>query len=81
MRQKIDYFKNINLSNKNERYLQILEYELDYLIEHYNLHGFLLAPVGAFEGIQGLLPAYFSENNTFRYLLSSNNYQCIKSLK
>ena len=65
LRRKCDIFDNTTLNQIDNRHLELLKYELDFLITNFKHKGFLLAPI-AFGGVSSSLPDNFKQNKTFR---------------
>ena len=65
LRKKAELLKNPE-DDGEKVYLDMLKYDLDMLIKHYHLKGFLLAPVAFFGGVQVTIPNFFMNNNVFR---------------
>ena len=57
-------FNKIYNANGATRYMDILKYELDSLMEHSMHKGYLLAPITPFDGLTTSLPNAFKENDT-----------------
>ena len=54
------------VSSEDKNNLEIMKYELDFMIRNFDLHGYLLAPIHFIGGVQVIFPNYFSKQGKFR---------------
>ena len=54
------------ISNEEKNHLEVMKYELDFMIRNFNLHGYLLAPIHFVGGVQITFPNYFAKQDQFR---------------
>ena len=65
LREKFNKISNaIQIEGGRSRYIDILKYELNSLMEHSKHKGYLLAPITPYGGLTTSLPNAFKENDT-----------------